>query len=185
MRQLDRASRELFARAMELPPMEDSNNIPNPSEQAINSVEELLRATLEGEDDELAIAAAVMHPRAVNKVVEFLKLMKDRRAQFTMQYEGDAVSFRTEEDVENAHRRLVEVNEDPRTDDVIGRMIGVIPTTRQFQINPDDADPIRGTIGTEIRDTYDTGARFTNRRVRARVRTTRVGRGAPRHTLLA
>ncbi len=126
-----------------------------------------------------------MHPRAVNKVVEFLKLMKDRRAQFTMQYEGDAVSFQTEEDVENAHRRLVEVNEDTRTDDVTGRMIGVIPTTRQFQINPDDADPIRGTIGPEIRDPYDTAARFTNRRVRARVRTTRVGRGAPRHTLLA
>ena len=174
-----------FGFVMELPPREDGNNIPNPSEQAINSVQALLRATLEGEDEELAIAAGAMHPRAVHKVVEFLKLMKDRRAQFTMQYEGDAVSFQTEEDVENAHRRLVKVNEDTRTDDVIRRMIGVIPTTRQFQINPDGADPIRGTIGPEIRDTYDTAARFTNRRVRARVRTTRVGRGAPRHTLLA
>lgn len=119
-----------FGFVMELPPREDGNNIPNPSEQAINSVQALLRATLEGEDDELAIAAGAMHPRAVHKVVEFLKLMKDRRAQFTMQYEGDAVSFQTEEDVENAHRRLVKVNEDTRTDDVIRRMIGVIPTTR-------------------------------------------------------
>ncbi len=131
-----------FGFVMELPPREDSNNIPSPSEQAINSVQGLLRATLEGEDDELAIAAAVMHPRAVNKVVEFLKLMKDRRAQFTMQYEGDTVSFQTENDVENAHRRLVEVVEDTRTDAVTVRMIGFIPTTRQFQIDPDDADPI-------------------------------------------
>ena len=58
-----------FGFVMELPPMEDSNNTPNPSEQAINSVQQLLRATLEGEDDQLAIAAAAMHPRAVNKVV--------------------------------------------------------------------------------------------------------------------
>ena len=53
-----------------------------------------------------------------------------------MEYQGDAVTFLTEEDVENAHRRLVAVNEDTRIDDVTGRMIGVIPTTRQFQINP-------------------------------------------------
>ena len=98
-----------FGFVMELPPREDSNNVPNPSELAITSVQALLRATLEG-DDELAIAAAMMHPRAVNKVAEFLKLMKDRRAQFTMRYESDAGSFQTEEDVENAHRRLVEVN---------------------------------------------------------------------------
>ena len=64
-------------------------------------------------------------------------------------------------------------------------MIGVIPTTRQFQINPDDGNPIRGTIGPEIRDTYDTAARFTNQRVNARVRTVRIGGGTPRHTLLA
>lgn len=135
-----------FGFVIELPPRENSNNIPNPSEQAINSVQELLRATLGGEDDELAIAAAVMHPRAVNKVAQFLKLMKDRRAQFTIRYEGNAVSFQIEKDVENAHRRLVEVNEDTRTDDVIGRMTGIIPATHQFQINPDDAESIRGTI---------------------------------------
>ena len=150
-----------------------------------NAEEPLSQSSMEGNDDDLAITAASIHPRAVNKAAEFLDLMRRRRAQFTMEYEGDAVRFQTESDVDNAHRRLVEVNEDTRTDDVIGRMIGVVPTTRQFQINPDDADPIRGTIGPEIRDTYDTAARFTNRRVRARVRTVRIGRGAPRHTLLA
>ena len=173
-----------FGFVMELPPREGSNNIPTPSERAINSVQGLLRATMEG-DDELANAAAVMHPRAVNKVADFLKLMKDRRAQFTMQYEGDAVSFQTEQDVENAHRRLVEVNEDTQIHDVTGRMIGIIPTNRQFQINTDDGAPIRGTIGPEISDTYGTAERFTNRRVRAQVRTVRVSRGEPRHTLLA
>jgi hypothetical protein len=126
-----------------------------------------------------------MHPRAVNKVRQFTKLMKDRRAQFTMEYEGDAVSFQTEAAIDNAHRRLVDVNEDTRTNDVTGTMIGVIPTTRQFQINPDEGGPTRGTIGPEIQDPYDIAARFTNRRVRARVRTVRIGRGAPRHTLLA
>ena len=64
-------------------------------------------------------------------------------------------------------------------------LIGIIPTTRQFQINPDDADPVRGTIGQEISDTYGTSARFTNRRVRAQIRTVRIGSGAPRHTLLS
>ena len=174
-----------FGFVMELPPSQDSHDIPNPSEEAVNRVQDLLRSALEGNDDDFTIAASSIHPRAVNKAAEFLDLMRRRRAQFTMEYEGDAVRFQTRPDVYNAHRRLVRVTEDTRTDDLIGRMIGVIPTTRQFQINPDDGDPIRGTIGPEIRDTYDTAARFTNRRVRARVRTVRAGRGAPRHTLLA
>ena len=138
-----------FGFVMELPPSQGSHDIPSPSEEAINRVQELLRSALEGNDDDLAIAAASIHPRAVNKAADFLDLMRRRRAQFTMEYEGNTVEFQTEADVENTHRRLVEVNEDTQTDDVIGPMIGVIPTTRQFQINPDNEPPIRGTIGKE------------------------------------
>ena len=63
-------------------------------------------------------------------------------------------------------------------------MIEVIPETRLFQLNATDADPIQGKIGLEIRDPHQIGEQHTNRQVRAQIRTARIGRGAPSHSLV-
>lgn len=63
-------------------------------------------------------------------------------------------------------------------------MIGVIPTTRQFELAPFDGPPIQGRVAQDIRDPYHTAGYFTNRRVIATIRTIRVGGAAPRHTLV-
>ena len=63
-------------------------------------------------------------------------------------------------------------------------MIGVIPATRQFELALFDGPSIQGRVAPDIRDPYQTAREFTNRQVSATIRTIRIGRGAPRHTLV-
>ena len=63
-------------------------------------------------------------------------------------------------------------------------MIGVIPATRQFELALFDGPSIQGRVAPDIRDPYQTAREFTNRQVSAIIRTIRIRRGAPRHTLV-
>ena len=72
-----------------------------------------------------------------------------------------------------------------RTLAVIGTIIEVFPYDRSFQLNTDKGDPITGNLGVEINDPYQIGRQYNGRRVRAQVRTVRVGQRDPKHTLLS
>lgn len=154
-----------------------------PAEEAVRQIQELIRAASEGSDNDLTAAAAGIHPRAVNKVADLLKSMKQNNAQFSLDYQGNTVRLLTEAAVENASNRLQRGNLPDDTHEIIGTMVGVVPATRQFELQQIRQAPIHGRIGPEIRNPYEVAERDNNRRVRAQIRTVRAGRGAPRHTL--
>ena len=174
-----------FGFVMELPAPSGDPYGTSRSEEAVNQIQELLRLASNGTDDDLSTIASSIHPRAVNKVAELLEFMTRRHAKFSLDYQGNTVRYLTEADVENASDRLNPSNVEGRTTEIIGTMIGIIPATRHFELRQNGEPPIHGRIGSEIRNPYRTAEHFTNRRVRALVRTARIGRGAPRHTLLA
>lgn len=172
-----------FGFVMELPPT-PLHEISYP-EQAVNQVQELLRLAKEGADDDLSQATADLHPRAVIKVMELLDFMRKRRAHFAISYQDHEVRFDSATEIEVAARRLNPANVERQTREVIGTLIGVVPDILLFQLDPTEGESIHGRIGPEAGDAYQIGVDHTNRRVRAQVRTVRIGRGAPRHTLLS
>lgn len=174
-----------FGFEMEIPTTQDEPDGFNHAEEAIKRVQQLLRLAREGEDDDLFTMAATVHPRAVNKVVGLLDFLRKKETLFEMDYQGDTVQFDTAEEIKNAAERLNPSNIENRTELFIGTMIGIIPTTRDFQFNPTGQEPIRGRIGLEIQNPYETGQQYTNRRVLAAIRTVRIGRGIPKHTLIS
>ena len=174
-----------FGFEMEMPtPLNDPDSFSYP-EEAINIIQNLLRSVSEGSDDDLSNVVAQLHPRAVNKVAELLDLMRKREAQFTVEYQGNTVRFETSADIENAAKRLNPTNVQGDTREVTGTMLGIVPATRAFQLDPADGPSIHGHVGREIRNPRATAQQYTQRQVRATIRTVWVGRGAPRHTLLA
>ena len=174
-----------FGFEMEIPtPQAGADDFSHP-EEAVKRVQQLLRLAREGSDDDLSSMSTTIHPRAVNKVAELLDFMRKKETRFTMDYQGDTVRFHTNEEIKNAAARLNPSNKEDRTDYFIGTMIGVIPTTRDFQLNPIGQDPILGKIGHEIQDPYETGQQYTNQHVIAGIRTVRIGRGIPRYTLFS
>ena len=173
-----------FGFELELPiPEGDPHGFSYP-EQAVNNILALLKAASEGTDEELVEAASAIHPRAVNKTAALLDLMRKRNAQLAIEYQDNKVELSTSDDIERVAKRLTPANVEDRTTQIAGTMIGVLPTTRQFELVPFDGPPIQGRVAPDIRDPFQTAREFTNRQVIATIRTIRIGRGAPRHTLV-
>ena len=173
-----------FGFEMELPiPEGDPHGFSYP-EQAVQRIQTLLTTAHEANDEQLSNAAMAIHPRAVNKTAGLLDLMRKRGAQLVIQYQDNKVELTNSDDIERVAERLNPANIEDRTTHVTGTMIGVIPTTRQFELAPFDGPSIQGRISTDIQDLYQTAREFTNRRVSATIRTIRIRRRAPRHTLV-
>ena len=173
-----------FGFKMELPfPEGDPHGFSYP-EQAVQRIQTLLTSADEASDEQLSNAAMAIHPRAVNKTAGLIDLMRKRGAQLAMEYQSNKVKLASSEDIARVARRLNPANVDDNTREVTGTMIGVIPATRQFELAPFDGPSIQGRVAADIQDLYQTARDFTNRRVSATIRTIRIGRGAPRHTLV-
>ena len=173
-----------FGFEMELPiPEGDPHGFSYP-EQAVHRIQTLLTSANEASDEQLSNAAMAIHPRAVNKMAGLLDLMQKRDAQLAIQYQNSKVELTSSEDIERVAKRLNPANVEDRTTQVTGTMIGVIPATRQFELPPFDGPSIQGRVAPDIRDPYQTARDFTNRQVSATIRTIRIGRRAPRHTLV-
>ena len=173
-----------FGFEMELPiPEGDPHGFSYP-EQAVHRIQTLLTSANEASDEQLSNAAMAIHPRAVNKMAGLLDLMQKRDTQLAIQYQNSKVELTSSEDIERVAKRLNPANVEDRTTQVTGTMIGVIPATRQFELAPFDGPSIQGRVAPDIRDPYQTARDFTNRQVSATIRTIRIGRRAPRHTLV-
>ena len=141
-----------FGFEMELPtPVDDRDGFRYP-EEAINVIQNLLKSVSEDIDDDFSYVAAQLHPRAVNKVADLLELMRKRKAQFTVEYQGATVRFDTDDNIGNAARRLNRTNVRGDTRDITGTMVGIVPATRTFQMDPTNEPSIHGHIGREIRN---------------------------------
>jgi hypothetical protein len=173
-----------FGFKMELPfPEGDPHGFSYP-EQAVQRIQTLLSSADEASDDQLSSAAMAIHPRAVNKTADLLDLMRKRDAQLAMEYQSNKVALASSEDIERVAKRLNPANVEDQTTQVTGTMIGVIPATRQFELGPLNGPSIQGRVDPDIRDPYQIARDFTNQQVSATIRTIRVGRGAPKHTLV-
>ena len=173
-----------FGFEMELPiPEGDPHGFSYP-EQAVHRIQTLLTSANEASDEQLSNAAMAIHPRAMNKMAGLLDLMQKRDAQLAIQYQDNKVELTSSEDIKRVAERLNPANVEDRTTQVTGTMIGVVPATRQFELAPFDGPSIQGRVAPDIRDPYQTARDFTNRQVSATIRTIRIGRRAPRHTLV-
>ena len=173
-----------FGFEMELPiPEGDPHGFSYP-EQAVHRIQTLLTLANEASDEQLSNAAMAIHPRAVNKMAGLLDLMQKRDAQLAIQYQNSKVELTSSDAIESVAKRLNPANMEDRTTQVTGTMIGVVPATRQFELAPFDGPSIQGRVAPDIRDPYQTARDFTNRQVSATIRTIRIGRRAPRHTLV-
>lgn len=137
-----------FGFIMELPPT-PLHEISYP-EQAVNRVQELLRLAKEGNDADLSQATADLHPKAVIKVMELLDFVRKKRAHFAVNYQDNEVRFDSATEIEDSARRLNPANVERQTREFIGTLIGVVPDTLLFQLDPTDGESIHGRIGPEI-----------------------------------
>ena len=159
--------------------------IVNPAVRAVQMIQDLVQASIEGDDENLAELTAQMHPRAVRKVAEFLSILKNNQAQVVIGLNGREVALKNADEVERATRRLAPRNIQETTNLIAGVLIGMVPARRFFEFQiPGSDDSIEGRIGLEVQEPYRMAALYTNTQVRASIRRVQIGRGQPKYTLL-
>ena len=160
----------------------------NPAEKAIGNIQALLRLSSSGSDDErsddeLSVLADEIHPRAVRKIVSFLKLMHRNDAWCAIHFGGNRFQFRDAGQVKRSANRLGKNNVHESEESIRGRLQGILPQNLMFELRRlDDDVVISGKIGRKAGDSASLH-RLLDKPVVARVTKVRVGRGEPRYTL--
>ena len=173
-----------FGFELELPvPEGDPHGFSYP-EQAVHRIQTLLISANRASDEQLSNAVMNLHPRAVNKMADLLELMRKRGAQLVIEYQDNKVELTSSDDIEHVAEKLNPASREDRTALVTGTMTGMLPGSRQFELVPFDGPSIKGRISMDIEDSLETAREFNNQQVSATIRTIRVGRGAPKHTLV-
>ncbi len=146
-----------FGLALELPP-DAQSTLPEPLapsrhyEQAIHDTFALIQGAAAHDDDALAALVAQLHPRASSKVHEFMKVLQTNRALFAAEFEGRQVRLDSEDEVQRALDSLKPEDISEREFAQRGVLVGVLPSTRDFECRLGTGEVMQGKLAREIDD---------------------------------
>jgi hypothetical protein len=158
-------------------PLERSN-----AEAALDKMQLLFRLSAEGNDDSLTEVVEEIHPRAVRKTVDFLQVLRERKAWCAFSFKGNYFRFDGKEQVCTVIERLSEENIHETDKNYPGELQGVLPKSRTFEFKSLDSILV-GKIGPDIQDADVLNRDYLHKPSRITLHITRVGQGRPRYVL--
>lgn len=157
----------------------------NSASQAIESIRELLRVSVEGTDDQVSDIVVNIHPRAVRKVSDFLTVMSQNDAVCGIEFRDKFFRFKDSEQLAISQNRLREENISEKDEEYFGEFQGVLPHSRTFEFKVSDSDlVIKGKVDPEIGDPDVLNRDWLHKPTNVSFRVVQVGQGRPRFTLL-
>ncbi len=160
-------------------PMEEET----PTARAMDQLADVLQATQEGSDDELADSLLDTDPRAVEKIRSFLDLLVSKEAVVNLIQDNRTVRFTQVAKVAEAKERLGEKNIKEGTEEFTGQISGLILSKRWFEFRPDGStEAIVGKIAKDLKDASSIDAHL-HRNARVKLRVTRAGQGRAKYLL--
>lgn len=154
------------------------------SEDAVEKIQKLFYLTSKGSDDEIADIVSEIHPRAVKKIASFLDLMDSNNTVCRIEFKDRSVSFENIDDLRNSKSRISDENIREETNFFYGRLQGVLPQKRRFELEiSDTGEVIEGKIAPAIIDPDALNREFLHKSVKMSLSVVRVGQGKPRYTL--
>lgn len=175
-----------FGFELEVPPTEKDDLFPGQSktEIALAKMQELLRLSAVGSDDEVAELVEDIHPRAVKKAADFLDYLFQQGASCAIEFKDKSFRFADTTQIQTSVSRLREDNIREKDETFQGEFQGVLPSSRtfEFKVVP-QGSVLRGKIGSEIEDADCINREFLHHPVRATFHIIQVGQGRPRYML--
>ena len=155
----------------------------SPLEAALHQVSAVLKS-LSGSDDALAEAIADLHPRALDSLRDYLKLMADNHATCALAYNDEVFPFKDESEIKRGLSRLGSQTILEKEQILTGAFRGCLPGQRRFEFRDDETGAvIAGRVDLRIRD-LDAINSILRQPARITVRVRKVGEGHPRYTVL-
>lgn len=160
-------------------PMDESS----PTARAMDQLADVLQATQDGSDDDLADSLLDTDPRAVEKIRSFLELLVSKEAVVNLIQDNRTVRFTQVAKVAEAKERLGEKNIHEDTKEFTGQVSGLILSKRWFEFKPQgDSEPIVGKIAKDLKDAGSIDQNL-HKPARLRLRVTRAGQGRPKYLM--
>ncbi|MCU0286510.1 MAG: hypothetical protein MUF15_08920 [Acidobacteria bacterium] len=173
-----------FGFEFEVPNTRVDNLLPEKStaEAALQKMQLLFRLTAEGNDDRLTELVEEIHPRAVRKAVEFLQVLRERKAWCAFSFQQHSFRFDGKEQVGAVIERLSEGNIHESDKNFPGELQGVLPKSRTFEFKCTEGI-LSGKIGPDIEDADVLNRDYLHKPSQITLHIIQVGQGRPRYVL--
>ena len=174
-----------FGFEFQLPPKQpDLFSDSDPSESAINKIENLFRLVACGSDDDVTEQVADMQNRTITKIHEFLNFMVQQEAWCALEFGNDFFRFENLEQIKYAVKRLADDNIQEYEEFCKGVFQGVLPAAKTFEFNLSTQNCIiRGKIDRTIDEPNILNQTWLYKPVTTKFSVMKVGQGRPRYTL--
>ena len=150
-------------------------------EHAVNLIQDLLEAARAGSDEDLAQAAIRTHPRGLNKLVQFINLMRANKTQCSLEMDGRKVSFQNEKEIVKASQRLSNSNIRYETFNTSGTLT-IYGNDRRFKLTNSQTS-MEGSLPEYILDNQN-HQQDSSQPVTVQIRSVHVAREQPLHVLV-
>jgi hypothetical protein len=124
----------------------------DPYVAAIEKTLELLQQASVGDDDALSEAIASVHPRAASKLRAFAQILHENSAFVELHFQSRHVRLENAEHVRRAVDSLSDTNITETRKQSAGTLLGVLPKSRDCEIEFDDGVVIRAKLDATIAD---------------------------------
>lgn len=174
-----------FGFEMELPLDHDLFNEQAAADKAVETLKSLMRISAVGSDEDVAELIGAIHPRAVRKVADFLKVLYQNDAWCGLEFRDDFFKYSDIDQLQTSERRLKEENITRTEESYFGEFQGVLPQGRTFEFKVEGEDVIlKGKVDDEIEDPDILNRDWLHRPVQVDFSVIQVGQGRPRFTLM-
>ena len=151
---------------------------------AVSLIQDLLDAAAAGDDNQLGEAIGKMNQRAVNKVADFMGLLKRSDARLAVAFQDREVLLDSVGLVEKTAERLSDIQRSLITWTITGILSGASPAIRHFEIHRSDNNRlIQGKLGSAIQNAERVAEDYIGKMVTAEIHSFELRNGTAVHTL--
>lgn len=174
-----------FGFEFELPHSDDLFAHRNTAETALADIQKLFELALNGTDEDISSIVSDIHPRAVNKVSDFLGLLQRYESTFAMEYDNRLTRIDTADQLNSIINRLDNENIKEYTTSFQGEFQGFLPTSRTFEFKDVNGDIIKGKVGLDIEEPGIINRDYLYKQVSINLNAIQFGQAKPKFTLLS
>ena len=174
-----------FGFEFELPRPKDLFAHRNTAETALADIQKLFELALNGTDEDISSIVSDIHPRAVNKVSDFLGLLQRYESTFAMEYDNRLTRINTADQLNSIINRLANENIKEYTASFQGEFQGFLPNSRTFEFKEVNGDIIKGKVGLDIEEPGIINRDYLYKKVSINLSAIQFGQAKPKFTLLS
>lgn len=155
----------------------------NDTVQTLAYIQNLLQHGLTGTDEQISSLIEDLHPRAMNKVRDFLTLMQSQEAVFALQFNNSTTRIENNQQLLDLIERFSQDNIRESEETYHGKFIGVLPKARTFEFQDDSQEVIKGKISTKVANPSYINQEYLDKPITVSFHTVRFGNAKPKYEL--